>query len=172
MCSPLALSAFKGVEIARRTLQSKCDEFFSSLAQKEAQTAERKFLKTKTLSVLRLRHQGQTAQKLALQIQNSGEFTVGQVNSIIQQIESEWRQSNGKARMNFPLLKLHKMNNRLEGEQVATNFGKICQRLNDHRQIFQWFPNQTSYTSVLCGAVAMTIEVGDSAPRPFAQFKV
>ncbi|KAL2854562.1 hypothetical protein BJX68DRAFT_264462 [Aspergillus pseudodeflectus] len=123
-------NTFAGVEIARQALQSKCDEFFASLAQKEA--AEKK----KT-SVLRFRHRSQTEQKVATQLRGSGEFTVGQVNSITKQLETQWRQSNSK---------------------VATNFMKVCQKLDGHKQIFQWFPNQTSYTSTLCGAVAMVIQ--------------
>ncbi|KAJ0414208.1 hypothetical protein BJY00DRAFT_295530 [Aspergillus carlsbadensis] len=123
-------NTFTGVEIARQALQSKCDEFFASLSQKEA--AEKK-----KSSVLRFRHRGQTEQKVAVQLRGSGEFTVGQVNSITKQLETQWRQSNSK---------------------VATNFMKVCQKLDGHKQIFQWFPNQTSYTSTLCGAVAMIIQ--------------
>ncbi|KAL4970908.1 uncharacterized protein BDV14DRAFT_162255, partial [Aspergillus stella-maris] len=39
---------------------------------------------------------------------------------------------------------------------------KVCNKLDGHKQIFQWFPNQTSYTSTLCGAVAMVIQTAVS----------
>ncbi|KAL2824350.1 hypothetical protein BDW59DRAFT_147532 [Aspergillus cavernicola] len=126
------VSAFRGVELARQTLQAKCDEFFASLAQKEA--AEKK-----KSSVLRLLHRSSvgTEQKLAKQIRESGEFTASQVNSITKQLEKRWNDSNSK---------------------VAMNFMKICQKLDSHKQIFQWFPNQTTYTSILCGAVTMVVQ--------------
>ncbi|KAL2808967.1 hypothetical protein BJX63DRAFT_407181 [Aspergillus granulosus] len=126
--------SFTGVEIARQELQSKCDEFFASIAQKEA-------VEKKQTSILRFRHRSQTEQTLVTQLQACTEFTVGQVNSITKQLEGQWRQSHGK---------------------VATNFIKVCQKLDGHKQIFQWFPNQTSYTSTLCGAVAMVIQAAVS----------
>ncbi|KAL2838263.1 hypothetical protein BJY01DRAFT_251062 [Aspergillus pseudoustus] len=127
-------SSFAGVEIARQALQSKCDEFFAALAEREA--AEKK----KT-SILRFRHRSQTEEAIATQLRGSTDFTVGQVNSITQQLEGQWRQSHSRA---------------------TTNFIKVCQKLDGHKQIFQWFPNQTSYTSTLCGAVAMVIQAAVS----------
>ncbi|KAL4750922.1 hypothetical protein BDW72DRAFT_203542 [Aspergillus terricola var. indicus] len=127
-------SNFAGVEIARQALQSKCDEFFAALAQRDA-------TEKKKTSILRFRHRSQTEQAVAAQLRSSTEFTVGQVSNITKQLEGQWRQSNGV---------------------VATNFLKICQKLDGHKQIFQWFPNQTSYTSTLCGAVAMVIQAAVS----------
>ncbi|KAK2735199.1 hypothetical protein FQN57_001339 [Myotisia sp. PD_48] len=123
-------SYFNGAELARQKLQSKCDEFFASVAQKEG--AEKK----KT-SILRLSHRKSTEQRLASELRGSKEFTVAQVFNITKELESRWQESNGK---------------------VATNFMSICQKLDSHKQIFQWFPSESSYTSTLCGAVTMIIQ--------------
>ncbi|KAL4736597.1 hypothetical protein BDV11DRAFT_10613 [Aspergillus similis] len=124
-------STFTGAEIARKRLKSKCDEFFTSLAQKEA-------VEKKKTSVLRFLHRESTGHKLAREIQAAGEFTVSQVSSITTQLETQWKGSHSKA---------------------TTNFLNICRKLDDHKMIFQWFPDQTAYTSVLCGAVTMIIQV-------------
>ncbi|KGO63279.1 hypothetical protein PEX2_010800 [Penicillium expansum] len=123
-------SSFKGLELARQTLQSKCDEFFKSLDEKlEAE-------KSKS-GISRLLHRNATEQKLASHIRQRGELTVNQVTSIINEVEAQWTESHSKA---------------------ATNFVKICQRFDAHKQIFQCFPSQTSYTSALCGAITMVIQ--------------
>ncbi|KAJ5178624.1 uncharacterized protein N7500_001323 [Penicillium coprophilum] len=123
-------SSLKGLELARQTLQSKCDEFFKSVdAKAEAD-------KSKS-GLSRLLHRNATEQKLAHHIRQRGELTVNQVTSIINEVEAQWTESNSKA---------------------ATNFVKICQRFDAHKQIFQCFPSQTSYTSALCGAITMVIQ--------------
>ncbi|KAL3465912.1 hypothetical protein BJX64DRAFT_252152 [Aspergillus heterothallicus] len=93
------------------------------------------------MSILGFRHRSQTEQAVATQLRGTTDFTAGQVNTITKQLEGQWRQSNSR---------------------VATNFIKVCQKLDGHKQIFQWFPNQTTYTSTLCGAVAMVIQAAVS----------
>ncbi|KAL2702243.1 hypothetical protein AAEP93_006541 [Penicillium crustosum] len=123
-------SSFKGLELARQTLQSKCDEFFKSLDEKvEAEKSKSGFS--------RLMHRNATEQKLASYIRQRGELTVTQVTSIVNEVETQWTESNSKA---------------------ATNFVKICQKFDAHKQIFQCFPSQTSYTSALCGAITMVVQ--------------
>ncbi|KAJ5940512.1 hypothetical protein N7516_000680 [Penicillium verrucosum] len=127
---PSVESSLKGLELARQTLQSKCDEFFKSLDEKvEAEKSKSGFS--------RLIHRNATEQKLASYIRQRGELTVNQVTSIINEVETQWTESNSKA---------------------ATNFVKICQKFDAHKQIFQCFPSQTSYTSALCGAITMVIQ--------------
>ncbi|KAJ9488979.1 hypothetical protein VN97_g4333 [Penicillium thymicola] len=127
---PSRESSLKGLELARQTLQSKCDEFFNSLDEKvEAEKSKSGFS--------RLIHRNATEQKLASYIRQRGELTVNQVTSIINDVETQWTESNSKA---------------------ATNFVKICQKFDAHKQIFQCFPSQTSYTSALCGAITMVVQ--------------
>ncbi|CAI7655948.1 unnamed protein product [Penicillium glandicola] len=127
---PPVESSFKGLELARQTLQSKCDEFFKSLDEKlEAE-------KSKS-GISRLLHRNATEQKLASYIRQRGELTVDQVTSIVNDVETQWSESNSKA---------------------ATNFVKICQKFDAHKQIFQCFPSQTTYTSALCGAITMVVQ--------------
>ncbi|KAJ5711736.1 hypothetical protein N7488_005892 [Penicillium malachiteum] len=120
----------RGLEIARQTLQSQCEEFFKSIEQKDEADKKKS-------SVRRMFHRNNTEQKLAQEMRNRGQFTVDQVISMTTELEEQWNESNGK---------------------VATNFVKICQKLNDHKQIFQCFPSQSDYTSALCGAVTMIVQ--------------
>ncbi|KAJ5614474.1 hypothetical protein N7528_008128 [Penicillium herquei] len=119
----------RGLEIARQTLQSQCEEFFKSVEQKDEANKKKS-------SVRRMFHRNNAEQKLAQEMRNRGQFTVDQVTSMTTELEEQWNESNGK---------------------VATNFVKICQKLNDHKQIFQCFPSQSDYTSALCGAVTMIV---------------
>ncbi|KAJ5725922.1 uncharacterized protein N7483_007279 [Penicillium malachiteum] len=119
-----------GLEIARQALQSQCEEFFKSIEQKDEADKKKS-------SVRRMFHRNSTEQKLAQEMRNRGQFTVDQVSSMATELEEQWNESNSK---------------------VATNFMKICQKLNDHKQIFQCFPSQSDYTSALCGAVTMIVQ--------------
>ncbi|KAJ5345905.1 hypothetical protein N7452_003909 [Penicillium brevicompactum] len=123
-------SSFTGVEIARKTLQAQCDEFFRSVEQKE-QAGRKKS------GVWRIFHRNGAERRLVQEIGDGKQVTVGQVNSITSNLEDKWKESNSKA---------------------ATNFMKICQKLDAHKQIFQCFPSQSDYTSALCGAVTMIIQ--------------
>ncbi|KAJ5703869.1 hypothetical protein N7493_011007 [Penicillium malachiteum] len=120
----------RGLEIARQTLQSQCEEFFKSVEQKDEADKKKS-------SMRRMFHRNNAEQKLAQEMRGRGQFTVDQVTSMTTELEEQWNESNGK---------------------VATNFMKICQKLNDHKQIFQCFPSQSDYTSTLCGAVTMIIQ--------------
>ncbi|KAJ5671793.1 hypothetical protein N7507_000920 [Penicillium longicatenatum] len=123
-------SPLDGLEIARQTLQSKCDEFFRH--QEEKAEADRK-----RSGVTRFFYGNATGQKLAKYIGRRGQLTVDQVPSITNELEAQWVESNSKA---------------------ATNFVKICKVLDSHKQIFEIFPSETAYTSALCGAVSMIIQ--------------
>ncbi|KAJ6031076.1 hypothetical protein N7540_001808 [Penicillium herquei] len=120
----------RGLDIARQTLQSQCEEFFKSIEQIDEADKKKS-------SVRRMFHRNSTEQKLAQEMRNRGQFTVDQVSSMTTELEEQWNESNSK---------------------VATNFMKICQKLNDHKQIFQCFPSQSDYTSALCGAVTMIVQ--------------
>ncbi|GKZ86133.1 hypothetical protein AnigIFM56816_000984 [Aspergillus niger] len=123
-------SSFTGVEIARRTLQAKCDEFFKFVEEKE-ESGKRK------PGVWRVFHRNDVERQLVQEIGNCREVTVSQVRSITDNLMDKWKASNSK---------------------VATNFIKICQNLDSHKQVFQCLSSQTEYTSALCGAVAMVIQ--------------
>ncbi|KAJ5553328.1 hypothetical protein N7494_002706 [Penicillium frequentans] len=121
-------SSFTDVELSRQKLISKCDEFFRSVREKEDRKSPRFKL---------FKQNSSSEQKLAQLIENGGELTVDRVTDLTTQLNSDWEKSNGK---------------------VATNFMKICQKLEGHKQIFQCFPSGNIYTSALCGAVTMIVQ--------------
>ena len=78
---------FRGAEVARNVLQSKCDEFFTS----QAKGTERK----RSSSFFQRLDKGSGEYRLRKEIDENGLYTVEDVKRIVKCAEDKWEQFNG-----------------------------------------------------------------------------
>ncbi|KAJ5884803.1 hypothetical protein N7495_009313 [Penicillium taxi] len=102
----------QGVEIARQTLQDKCNEFFKSVEQKEES-------EKKKLRIWGRFNQNDAEKQLVQEIGNSQGMTVNQVSSITNDLEEKWKKSNSKASVNYSTI----------AEQLSSYIADLSERI-------------------------------------------
>ncbi|RAL09609.1 uncharacterized protein BO97DRAFT_445307 [Aspergillus homomorphus CBS 101889] len=119
---------YHGAEIARKALQAKCDEFFAAQEDRAPKTSPSRF---------RRHRKSGSRQLVGVEIKDAELYTVEHVKALAQQTRDKWMDGTGK---------------------ISRNFNTICNNLDAHRAIFECFPSENVYTSVLCSAVSMIIQ--------------
>ncbi|OJJ98704.1 hypothetical protein ASPACDRAFT_44332 [Aspergillus aculeatus ATCC 16872] len=124
---------YHGAEIARNTLQAKCEEFFA--LQKPSDPLSR----SSPASRFRRHHRKSDSAHswIGAEIKEAGLYTAEDVKGLTLRAEKKWKDGAGT---------------------IARNFNTICNSLDAHKGIFDCFPSATCYTSALCGAVSMIIQ--------------